>query len=84
MMHVGIDTVELKGKGFKALVNEEDHVKKGDRLLKVNLKKVTKSGKSVITPLIITNMDMVKTMTSETGRVKTGDPVLTIELNQEE
>lgn len=37
MLHIGVDTVKLEGKGFEALVKDGDHVKKGDRLIQFDL-----------------------------------------------
>lgn len=37
MLHIGVDTVKLEGKGFEVLVKDGDHVKKGDRLMKFDL-----------------------------------------------
>ncbi|MFC4076287.1 glucose-specific PTS transporter subunit IIBC [Salinithrix halophila] len=56
LVHVGIDTVQLDGKGFELLVKQDAEVKKGQRLLKVDLDYIKKHAKSAITPVVITNM----------------------------
>lgn len=56
LVHFGIDTVNLKGEGFDALVSQGDEVKKGQPLLKVDLDFVKNNAPSVITPIIFTNL----------------------------
>lgn len=60
MIHLGIDTVELKGEGFKAFVKVGDRVNVGDKLLEMNIEIVQNKGKSTHTPVLITNMEKVK------------------------
>jgi PTS system glucose-specific IIA component len=60
LIHLGIDTVELKGEGFKAFVKAGDEVNIGDKLLEMNLEFIKQKGKSIDTPVLITNMDIVK------------------------
>ncbi|QUH28994.1 PTS sugar transporter subunit IIA [Vallitalea guaymasensis] len=60
LIHMGIDTVELKGEGYERLIEEEQVVKKGDPLIKMDLELIKEKGKAVITPIIITNMEKVK------------------------
>lgn len=67
LIHVGIDTVELKGEGFTAHVEAGSQVKVGDLLLEVDLDAVKAAGKSLITPIVITNMDKVESLTWETA-----------------
>ncbi|MCC5892347.1 glucose-specific PTS transporter subunit IIBC [Exiguobacterium sp.] len=57
LIHVGLDTVNLKGEGFDAKVKEGDHVKAGDVLLEVNLDSIRDKVPSLITPIILTNGD---------------------------
>lgn len=57
LVHVGMDTVSLDGKGFSAKKQEGDTVKKGDLLLEVDLDVVKKAGFSTVTPILVTNMD---------------------------
>jgi len=56
LIHVGIDTVNLKGVGFEALVNEDDRVEKGQPLLKVDLEVIKNKVPSIITPVVFTNL----------------------------
>lgn len=60
LIHLGIDTVELKGEGFKAFVKAGDRVNVGDKLLEMNIEIIQTKGKSTHTPVLITNMDKVK------------------------
>ena len=57
LIHVGMDTVEMNGKGFKALVKEGDKVKAGTPLLKVDLEAIRAAGHPTATALIVTNSD---------------------------
>ena len=54
LVHIGIDTVELEGKGFTAIRAEGDSVKAGDVVVKADLDVIRAAGKSVITPVIVT------------------------------
>ncbi|MGL4346424.1 MAG: PTS sugar transporter subunit IIA [Cellulosilyticaceae bacterium] len=76
LIHVGIDTVELKGEGFKRLVEEGTEVKKGQPILEVDLAKVQAAGKPIITPCIITTMDQVEIKETLVGDVKAGESTI--------
>ncbi|EAR63225.1 PtsG [Bacillus sp. NRRL B-14911] len=56
LIHVGIDTVNLKGQGFETLVKENDRVEKGQPLLKVDLDFVKENAPSIMTPIVFTNL----------------------------
>lgn len=56
LIHFGIDTVKLKGEGFKALVNQGDMVKRGQLILEVELEQVKQRVPSIVTPIIFTNL----------------------------
>ena len=62
LVHLGIDTVELKGEGFLRVIGDEVNVKRGDLLIKMDLEKIIKKGKLTTTMIIITNMDKVKSL----------------------
>ena len=55
LIHIGLDTVKMKGEGFTGHVKAGDHVKKGDLLLEVDLEKVKAAGYDTITPVIVCN-----------------------------
>lgn len=79
LIHVGMDTVELKGVGFECFVNENEHVKAGDLLLKADLKKIKAAGFSVTTPIVVTNTKEYSAVEviSSTEVIK-GHPLITI------
>ncbi|MBO0962122.1 PTS transporter subunit EIIC [Neobacillus sp. MM2021_6] len=56
LIHVGIDTVNLKGQGFEPLVSENDCIVKGQPLLKVNLDYIKANATSTISPIVFTNL----------------------------
>lgn len=62
LVHIGMDTVELNGEGFKGFVNEGDHVKKGQKLIEFDIDYIKSQGKEATTPIVITNMDAVKSL----------------------
>lgn len=55
LIHVGINTVGLKGEGFEAFVQAGDKVKQGDTLITFDLDIVKDKAKSTLTPIIVTN-----------------------------
>ena len=55
LIHVGLETVQLKGKGFKNLVNVGDEVTVGDPILEADLAYLTEHADHTITPIVITN-----------------------------
>jgi PTS system beta-glucosides-specific IIC component len=57
LIHVGMDTVELNGKGFTPKKKQGDHVKKGELLLEFDMNVIKGAGYSTVTPVIITNSD---------------------------
>ncbi len=82
LIHVGIDSVLMKGEGFSSLVKVGDRIKIGDLLIQFDLALVELKAKSTITPIIITNMDSVKNLRLlETGKVGLKHDVLEFEFN---
>lgn len=60
LVHIGIDTVKLKGEGFKRIASIGQKVKAGDILIECDLEYLKENAKSLITPVVITNMDQVQ------------------------
>ncbi|SFC96704.1 PTS beta-glucoside transporter subunit IIBCA [Ruminococcus albus] len=59
-VHIGMNTVELGGEGFDAYVKEGDRVSRGDTLITFDIQTLKNKGYSVISPVIITNVDDFK------------------------
>ena len=57
LMHIGMDTVNLEGKGFEGYVSQGDKVKVGDKLISFDIDMIKKAGYVTETPVIITNSD---------------------------
>lgn len=73
LVHIGINTVNLQGKGFDVLVHQDDEVRAGQPIVKVDRKAIEKEGYDLTTMLIITNsnnqdIELKKT----TGHVEAG------------
>ncbi|WP_134699405.1 PTS glucose transporter subunit IIA [Ammoniphilus sp. YIM 78166] len=62
LIHVGLETVHLKGEGFEGHVEVGDQVKAGDLLLSFDLDLIKEKAKSTITPIVITNGDVVESL----------------------
>lgn len=57
LIHIGINTVELKGQFFNNFVNQGDQFKKGDKLIEFDKEKIQEAGYSTVTPILVTNTD---------------------------
>ncbi len=55
LVHIGIDTVELRGRGFKLLKSKGVTVKAGEAIVEVDLNYLRSAGKDTITPIIVTD-----------------------------
>ncbi|WP_404350174.1 glucose-specific PTS transporter subunit IIBC [Sutcliffiella horikoshii] len=73
LVHVGIDTVNLKGKGFESLIEQGDTVEQGQALLNVDLRIVSEEATSIITPIIFTNLAAGEAVEIKDGSVRVGE-----------
>ena len=78
MVHIGLDTVELAGKGFERLVEEGSTVKAGDAIIKVDLAYIKENAKDVITPVVILETSDVKEIVKIENIVKSGDIIMEV------
>lgn len=79
LVHIGLDTVSLKGEHFTAHKATGDTVKKGDLLISVDLEAVKAAGFDVITPMVVCNTGDYQSVEAVTGAdVEPGDTVLKI------
>nr|WP_079526675.1 glucose-specific PTS transporter subunit IIBC [Halobacillus hunanensis] len=82
LIHIGIDTVKLKGEGFTALIEEGDTVNQGQALMQVDLDYVKEHAPSIVTPIVFTNLSEDQSVELKaTGEVKRNEPDI-IQLNK--
>lgn len=67
LIHVGVDTVDMNGDGFKLLVKEGDHVKKGQKLIEFDPEKIKAAGHPCTTMLIVTGEGSASGITMHPG-----------------
>lgn len=75
-VHFGIDTVELKGEGFTRIAQEGQSVKRGDTVIEFDLELLEAKAKSVLTPVVISNMDEISSIEKKAGEVIAGESVV--------
>lgn len=77
IVHVGLDTVNLKGEHYTAFKNQGDRVKAGDLLLEFDMEAIKAAGYDVITPVIVCNTPDYPDMEFHMGmEVKELDPII--------
>lgn len=83
LMHIGMDTVGLEGKGFTAHVKQGDKVKAGDKLISFDIDVIKAAGLVAETPVIVTNQtDFNTEVLGELPRaISQGEAVLTVTKN---
>lgn len=80
LIHVGVDTVNMKGEGFELHVAEGDKVKKGQKLITFDIEKIKEAGYSPVTAVLLTNSDDYNELKVEkTGDAKTGDKIISVD-----
>ncbi|MGC6176229.1 PTS sugar transporter subunit IIA [Lacrimispora sp. 38-1] len=81
MIHVGLDTVKLKGEGYRSFKKQGDAVKAGELLLEFELEEIRKKGYDLITPVIILNTGEFPDMECHVGKkVKELEPVIELQV----
>ena len=84
LIHVGIDTVKLEGKGFECYVENGQKVKKGDKMLKLDLDYLKEHAPSIATPVLCTELeDNQKIRLLRDGSIKAGEPLFAIDTYEE-
>ncbi len=80
LMHIGLDTVKLGGKHFKAIAKEGQSVKKGDVLIEFDTEAIKKEGFDTITPVLIINSDDYSAITPiKMGKIEIGQQLMKAE-----
>lgn len=78
LIHVGLDTVQLKGQFFRTMVQADQKVSKGDLLLEADLEEIANAGYDTVTPMIVCNSSDYSEVNCKTeGIVEAGEEVIT-------
>jgi glucose-specific phosphotransferase system IIA component len=78
LIHVGIDTVELRGKYFKSMVIDDQIVHKGELLLEADIEEISKAGYDTVTLMVVCNSnDFTRVECKTKGAVEVGEEVIT-------
>ena len=73
LIHLGVDTVSLKGEGFETFVEENQKVKVGDKLVKMDVEFIEKNAKSSMPIVVFTNLSVGESVKLVEGTVKAGE-----------
>lgn len=78
LLHIGLETVELNGEGFKAKVQTGDYVKTGEVLMELDLDYLQKNAKDTITPIVITNNEKQLQLTDASEAIAGETVIMTL------
>lgn len=78
LIHIGIDTVKLDGSGFESMVSTGDTIKKGQTLMQVDLDYIKANAPSIVTPLILTNLENRTLEITDVSEVKSQQLIMTV------
>ncbi|QCI16904.1 PTS glucose transporter subunit IIA [Buchnera aphidicola (Aphis helianthi)] len=75
-VHFGIDTIKLKGEGFKQIAKDNQKVKIGDIIILFDLNILEKTARSILTPVVISNMEKFKKIEKSSGSIIAGETII--------
>jgi glucose-specific phosphotransferase system IIA component len=78
MVHIGLDTVELKGEGFKRLAEEGSKVTAGTPIISVDLDYLQSRGKKIITPILVNSEKSIEIKKHKTGTTREGESIMEV------
>ncbi|WP_312884228.1 PTS sugar transporter subunit IIA [Clostridium psychrophilum] len=82
LLHIGIDTVEMKGEGFEAFTEKGKQVKAGDKLLTFDNKLIKAKAKTNLSVLVVTNNDIIESFKFNLGNVDKSNEVIVIKFKE--
>ena len=79
LIHIGIDTVKLKGAHYTKCKSNDENVELGDVLIEFDAAAIAADGYDTVTPVVVCNhFEFSEIVFAPEGRIKTGDPLITL------
>ncbi|TCJ13050.1 PTS glucose transporter subunit IIA [Rubrobacter taiwanensis] len=78
IVHLGLDTIELRGKGFERIAAEGDRVRAGQPIVRFDLDTIRDAGYEVVTPVVVSNSDEFPVSAPADGKVSAGDTLFRV------
>ena len=78
LVHIGLDTVELKGEGFKRLVEEGEKVSSGKPIIFADIEFIKAQGKDIVTPIILNHKKSITIVTKNVHSMREGGALMEI------
>jgi PTS system glucose-specific IIA component len=75
IVHLGLDTIELRGKGFERIATEGDRVEAGQPIVRFDLEEIRAGDYDPVTPVLVTNPEDHPVIGLRTGEVQAGEPL---------
>jgi sugar PTS system EIIA component len=79
IVHLGLDTIELRGKGFERIATEGDRVEAGQPIVRFDLEEIRAGNYDPVTPVLVTNDEDHPVTGVRTGEVRAGEPLFEAE-----
>ena len=79
IVHVGLDTIELRGAGFEKVATEGDRVEAGQPIVRFDLEEIRAGDYDPVTPVLVTNDEDHPVTGVRTGEVRAGEPLFEAE-----
>ncbi len=78
IVHLGLDTIELRGKGFERIAIEGDRVQAGQPIVRFDLEEIRAGNYDPVTPVLVTNPEDHPVTGVRTGEVQAGEPLFEV------
>ncbi len=83
LMHIGLDTVNLDGQGFKRLVKEGQRVEAGEALIEFDADYIALNARSLLTLMLVVSAEPFTLLTPDSALVESGQPLLRLSLGNQ-
>ena len=78
IVHIGLDTIEMRGTAFEKLATEGDEVEAGQPIVRFDLEEIKNAGYDPVTPVVVTNADEHAISNVTDGEVRAGVPIFEV------